>query len=198
MRLWSAFVRSRAAGDLADTRPANKEAYAVETLKAINTRRSIRKYSDEPVAGDVVDKLLRSGFQAPSAGDARPWHFVVIDEREILLELAARMPGCEMLETARVGILVCAEPRLEEIPGFWPQDCAVATEHILLAAHDLGLGGCWIGLYPVDSRVDATRETLALPEDIVPFALCSLGHPDESLPGEDRCDENKVHRNRGW
>lgn len=170
----------------------------METLEAINSRRSIRIYKDEAVESGIVDKLLRAAFQAPSAGDARPWHFVLVDQREILLGLAAKMPGCEMLESAALGILVCADPELEEIPGFWPQDCAVASQHILLAAHDLGLGGCWIGLHPVDSRIEATREVLGLPDGIVPFALCSLGYPDESPPEDDRRDESKLHRNREW
>jgi nitroreductase len=170
----------------------------MDTLKAINTRRSIRKYKAEEVPQELLEKLLKSALQAPSAGDARPWHFVVIADRGLLRALADEMPGCEMLETATLGILVCADPRLEEIPGFWPQDCAVATEHILLAAHALGLGGCWIGLHPVESRTAATAKLLGLPEGVIPFALCSLGWPDESLSEEDRWDAGKIHYGREW
>ncbi len=168
----------------------------MDILEAIDTRRSIRKYTDMPVSEEVVIKLLRAGMQAPSAADARPWHFVVVDDRKLLRLLASRMPGCEMLEEAVLGLLVCADPALEKIPGFWAQDCAVATEHILLAAHALGLGGCWIGLYPVEERTKVVSVEINIPEGIIPFALCSLGVPNESLPPEDRYEESKLHKNR--
>lgn len=170
----------------------------METLRAIDTRRSIRKYTGASVATEVLNKMLKAAMQSPSAGDARPWHFVVIDDRQVLGDLEQRMPGTEMLAEATLGILVCGDPSLEEIPGFWPQDCSVATQHILLAAHDIGLGGCWIGLYPVEERTRATAEILGIPEGVIPFALCSIGYPNEDLPEEDRFDSEKVHHGNKW
>ncbi len=170
----------------------------MDTIEAIRTRRSIRKYTEAQVPDQVVSQLLTAAFLAPSAGDARPWHFTVVNDRQLLVDMADKMPGCDMLREATLGILVSCDPKLEEIPGFWPQDCAVATEHILLTAHALELGGCWIGLYPVEDRVDATREILDVPKNIIPFALCSLGYPNEELPPEDREDKSKLHRNKGW
>jgi len=166
----------------------------METMQAIATRRTIRRFGDEEISAGTERTLLSAGLQAPSAADARPWQMVVIRDRQTLLGMAEAMPGCDMLREATLGLLVCAEPAREKIPGFWPQDCACATEHMLLAAHDAGLGGCWVGLYPVEDRVRAVRAALGIPEDIIPFALCALGYPGETLPAEDRFDETRIHR----
>ncbi len=168
----------------------------METIQAILTRRSIRRFEDRDIPADTEHMLLQTGMQAPSAADARPWQMVVIRERRTMTALADAMPGCDMLREATLGVLVCAEPAREQIPGFWPQDCSCATEHILLAAHDAGLGGCWVGLYPVEDRVRAVREALDIPGDIIPFALCAMGYPAEKLPPEDRFDESLIHREK--
>lgn len=170
----------------------------MDTLEALMTRRTIRKYRPERVPDAAqVRRLLEAAMRAPSAADARPWQFVVITRRDLLDRLEAAMPHCEMLRSAPLAILVCADPAREKIPGFWPQDCAVAAAHLELAAHALGLGACWIGLHPVPDRERAVRQELALPPAVIPFALISLGVPDETPAPDERYDEQRVHRN-GW
>jgi len=168
----------------------------MDTLEAIFTRRSIRKFTDQPVAEDTVHTLLRAAMVAPSAGDQRPWHFVVVRDRGRLREMGRRMEGCEMLDTATLGLLVCGDQSLEKIKGFWVQDCAACTMTVLLAAHALGLGAVWVAVYPLEDRLRVVREELNIPENVIPFALVALGHPDEHLPGEDRYDAARVHRER--
>jgi nitroreductase len=170
----------------------------VEILEALMTRCSIRRFEpDQPVPEDAVQKMLDVLFRSPSAGDARPWQFAVIDRRDLLDRLEAAMPGCDMLKTAPLAILVCADPARETIPGFWPQDCAAATENLLLAVHGMGLGAVWIGLYPVADRERATREVLRVPDGLVPFAMAAIGRPAEQPELLDRRDMSRVHRN-GW
>ncbi|MFB3854422.1 MAG: nitroreductase family protein [Vicinamibacterales bacterium] len=169
----------------------------MDVLDALMTRCSIRRYGPAPVPEAAIEKMLEVLFRSPSAADARPWQFAVVDRRDLLDRLQAAMPGCEMLESAPTAILICAEPAREKIPGFWPQDCAAAAENLLLAAHGLGLGAVWIGLYPVEDRVRATREILRVPEGLVPFALVSIGEPAEQPVLQDRYDAARVHRN-GW
>lgn len=168
----------------------------LDTWNAIRTRRSIRKYTDEPVAPEKMELLLRAAMQAPSAADCRPWQFVAVDDPSILRALEPRMGGCEMLREAAAAILICAEPDREQFPGFWPQDCSCAAHNIQLMAHALGLGAVWIGLYPLAERMDPVRETFGVPSAAVPFAMISLGAPNEFLPPEDRYEASKVHRNQ--
>ncbi len=166
----------------------------MDTMDAIFTRRSIRKYTDKNVSDEIIQELLKAAFVAPSAFDERPWHFVVVNDRKVLNTLADQMEGCEMLQTAALGLLICGDPSLEQFEGYWVQDCAVAAENVLLTAHAHGLGACWIALERIPPREAAARNTLGVPENIVPFALLSIGYPDESLPGEDRYDQSRVHQ----
>lgn len=167
----------------------------MDTLFAIQTRRSIRQYIDKPITNELLEHLTDAGFVAPSALDERPWHFIRITEPEILRGWSTEMGHCEMLETAMAGLVICAEPAIAKLEGFWQQDCAACTENILLAAHALGLGACWIALDPIPDRVTAVRTALNIPATIVPFALISLGYPAEDLPGEDRRDASRLHDN---
>lgn len=169
----------------------------MDVMEALMTRRSIRRFREEPVPAETVDRLLDALFHAPSAADARPWQFCVIDRRDLLDRLSAAMPKCEMLDSAPLAILVCAEPAREKIPGFWPQDCAAATENLLLAAHGLGLGAVWIGLHPVADRERAVRDLLSVPPGLAPFALVAIGLAAERPAPENRRDPSRVHRN-GW
>lgn len=168
----------------------------METMKAIYTRRSIRKYTEAPISDNNVQTLLKAAMVAPSAFDERPWHFITIDDVTILKDLAGKMEGCEMLEEATLGMLICGDKNLEQFPGFWQQDCSACAQNVLLAAHELGLGACWIAIHPVPDREKVMVEAMQTPSHVVPFALISLGHPKEQLPGEDRFEAERVHRNR--
>lgn len=169
----------------------------MDAIEALMTRCSIRTFGPAPVPAETVGRLLDVLHRSPSAADARPWQFVVVDRRDLLGRLDAAMPKCDMLKTAPLAILVCADPARGKIPGFWPQDCAAATENLLIAVHGLGLGGVWIGLHPVADRERAVREILGVPDGIVPFAMVAIGTPAEQPKLEDRRDPSRVHRN-GW
>lgn len=164
-------------------------------LDCLLSRRSIRHYTPQPVSPEMERALLDVFFRSPSAADARPWHLLVLDDRDLLRTLADRMPHCEMLREAALGLAVIADPALEKIPGFWAQDCSAATENLLIAVHGLGLGGVWIGLHPVPGREEAMRDLLSIPPGKIPFSLVALGHPAETLPPENRFDPSRIHRN---
>lgn len=168
----------------------------MEALQAIYSRRSIRKYKKAQVPFDFLEEILKAGMVAPSALDERPWHFVVIDDQEVLAKLAGELEHCGMLSEAAAAVLVCGDERLEKIKGFWPQDCSACAENILLAAHALGLGAVWLAVFPLEDRMSVLRTTHQLPPHIIPFALIPLGWPGEDLGAEDRYDKGKVHFNR--
>ena len=168
----------------------------MNTLDAIFTRRSIRAYRDEAVPEEMIATLLKVAMVAPSAMDERPWHFVVVQDREKLADLADRMEHCEMLREAPLGMVFCGDPRLEKIPGmdFWVQDCSACVQNVHLAAHAMGLGSVWVALHPIDDRVGPVRQALGVPDEVIPLAILCVGFPAEDLDGEDRYDDTRVHR----
>lgn len=166
----------------------------METHEAIRGRRSIRKFVECPVSEDAVREVIAAGMCAPSAQDERTWHFFVIDDRALLGRVAGFHAGAEAARGAPVGILTCHEVALEKLPGFWIQDLAAATQNMLLAAHDLGLGAVWIGCYPVESFIDGFRSLLSIPDKLIPFSLVVLGHPAEQPEPRDPFLADRVHR----
>ncbi len=164
----------------------------MDAMKVILSRRSIRKYTAQPVADEVVTDLLRAGMSAPSSNNGQPWQFVVINDRHMLDYVPRFHPYSQMLTQAPVAILVCGDGQV----GSWVQDCSAATENILLAAHAQGLGAVWLGVYPVEERIAGIRKLVGLPEHIMPLALISIGYPAETKPPADRYDTAKVHYNQ--
>ncbi len=169
----------------------------MDTLEAIHSRRSIRRYEDRPVPEELVRKLLAAASSAPSARNQQPWQFVVIDDRQMLGEIAEVNPNAQMARRALLAILVCGDLGLETLPGYWVVDCAAAVENMLLAAHALGLGAVWTGVYPRQERMDGLRQIARLPEGIMPHSLVVLGYPAEHPVPQDRFRPERVHRN-GW
>lgn len=166
-------------------------------MEAIFTRRSVRQYTDRPVADEAVARLLAAAMAAPSAGDERPWEFIVVTGREAREAITRVHPYSHMLRQAPVAIVVCADPARSKYPvEYWVQDCAAATENILIAAAALGLGTCWLGVHPVPERVAGLRRIFAIPEPIVPFAVVAVGHPASPPARADRYDQKRIHKER--
>jgi nitroreductase len=164
-------------------------------IDAILKRRSIRRYRAGSVDKSDIKTLLMAGMYAPSARNQQPWHFLVIDDRALLSRIMEVHPYASMLSGAALAILVCGDENLELSRGYWPVDCAAATQNILLAAHALGLGAVWLGVYPREERQSGIREIFSLPPEIHPFALVSLGHPAEKRTEPDRYKEERIRWN---
>ncbi len=162
-----------------------------EFIHTIFARRSIRKYTDQPVSKEDIRTLLEAAMAAPSASNRKPWRFIVVTERRTLDALAEAHPYGKMLFEAPLCISVCGD--LTEMEQFWVQDCSAATENLLLAATALGLGAVWLGVYPNQERVVAVRQILGLPETITPLNLISIGHPAEEKEPRTQYDESRVH-----
>jgi nitroreductase len=167
----------------------------METMDAIFTRRSIRKYLPDPVSRDMIENLLRAGMSAPSAGDEQPWHFIIIDRRDLLERISEMHPYARMLKGAPAALLICADPNAPKFKDFWVQDCSAASENMLLAAHDQGLGAVWIGVYPAEKLVTGIRELLNIPEHMIPFSAIAIGYPAEEKSGRSRYEVSRVHDN---
>jgi nitroreductase len=168
----------------------------MDTLNAIFTRRSIRKYTDKAVPEGLVTDLLKAAMAAPSAGNEQAWQFIVIRDRALLDAIPKFHPYSAMLKYASVAVLVCGDLTLEKYKGYWVQDCSAATQNLLLAATAQGLGAVWTAVYPLEDRVAGMRRLLGLPEHVVPLALVPLGFPAEQPGRADRFDQARIHHDR--
>jgi nitroreductase len=169
----------------------------MEALQAIFTRRSIRYFRSDPVPERMMQTLLEAAMQAPSAGNQQPWQIIVISERTLLDAIARFHPYAQMCLSAPLAMLICGNVTDLRHEGMWPQDCAAASQNVLLAAHALGLGAVWVGVLPNQERMRAFSVLLNLPQHIVPFSLIPCGFPGEEKPPTRRFDAARVHHN-GW
>ena len=165
----------------------------MDSLEAIFTRRSIRKYTTELIPTSIIHDLIEAAVSAPSAGNEQPWQFILLTKRDILDEIPRFHPHASFVKQAQQAILVCGDLSRETFEGYWMIDCSAATQNLLLAAHAKGLGACWVGIYPRQERIKKLKELLRVPDHIIPFALVALGFPAEEKQREDRYDEERVH-----
>ena len=175
-------------------KPQHGEQY-IDTILA---RRSIRRFTPEPVSEAHIDTLLKAAMAAPSAMNRKPWHFVVVTDREKLNALAEAHPFGKMLFEAPLCIAVCGAPSpWPVVRGFWVQDCSAAAENLLLAATALGLGSVWLGVHPVYprlGRIARGRRLLDIPRNVVLLNLIAIGHPSEEKESRTQYDAARVHR----
>ncbi len=166
-------------------------------LDNIFKRRSIRKYTEQPVEAEKLDLLLQAGMAAPTAMDCKPWEFVVVTEAEKLAQFRKRLIFGD--RNAPAAIVVCGNPGLSTNPAarlFWVQDCSAATENILIAAAGLGLGTVWVGVHPVKDFVRIVREIVSIPRSVTPLCVIYVGYPLEEKPPRTQFDERRVYRQK--
>jgi nitroreductase len=165
-----------------------------DILTHLLARRSIRRYTDEPVAAEDIERLLQAAMAAPSASNRRPWEFIVVTETDLLAKLRSGLVLARY--AAPLAIAVCGNmQRTWPAPGrdFWIQDCSAATENLLLASAGLGLGAVWVGVHPVGLFVRTVARILALPKYVTPLCVVYVGHPAESKEPRTQYDEERVH-----
>lgn len=167
-------------------------------IENIMTRTSIRQYKDQPVEQEKIDVMLKAAMAAPTAVNMQPWHFIVITDKNTINLLSGRQPT-----NAPLLIAVCGDTDKTtmpdgkgKLPNFWIQDVSAATENLLLAAHALGLGAVWTGVYPVMERTAEVANVLNCPQNIIPLAVVRIGYPDESPAPKDKFKEENISYNK--
>jgi nitroreductase len=165
-------------------------------MESIMRRRSIRKFSRDPIPQDTVNRLLDAADAAPCAKGLRSWHFIVIDDRSILDKVPKMHPYSKMILEAPMAILVCGDSSIESVEGYWVQNCSAATENILIAAASMDLGSVWLGVYPREQRIKGVKDLIPLPDHIIPFSLIVLGRPNETKSPHGAHDSSRVHWNQ--
>ena len=162
-------------------------------MSIIHDRRSVRAYDPEyKLTPEQIDSLLEAAMAAPSACNSRPWEFIVITRPETLKEIARLHPHAKMCATAAAVIVVVGLPQTGNPEGYYPQDCAAATQNILLGAAELGLGTCWCGVYPKEARMETLYELLSIDRAKIPFNVIAIGLPAESPAKRGFFDRAKV------
>jgi len=164
-------------------------------MDVIFKRRSIRRFADRAVEEEKIDKLLRAAMQAPSAKNQQPWEFIVVRDKNILNKLAELSPYSKMAAEAPLVIVVLGNEDKMYSTHHWQQDLAAATQNILLEAVYLGLGAVWVGVAPVEERMDYIRNLFGLNKRINPFCIIPIGYPAEGQENKfvDRFDPSRIH-----
>lgn len=168
-------------------------------LDVIMTRTSIRAYTDKPVTEAQTDTLLRAAMAAPTAGNKQPWAYVAVTDKAVLKQLSDTMPYGKMIAQAPLAIVVCGNTE-KGFTGieteYWIQDASAASQNILLAAHAMGLGAVWTGVYPVPERVKRVKEVLDLPATIIPLSIIPVGYPAEEGKVKNKYKTDNIHYNK--
>jgi len=167
----------------------------MEKLDYILDRRSIRRFTDQKIDNEQIKIILTAAMYAPSAVNTQPWHFIVIDDQSLMGKIMEIHPYARMLQTASHAVVVCGDQLLQHDNDYWVVDCGAATQNLLLAAQTIGLGACWVGLYPREERLASFSSLLQLPGHVKPFALVALGFPGEQKPRPERFHAEKVKHN---
>jgi nitroreductase/flavin reductase (DIM6/NTAB) family NADH-FMN oxidoreductase RutF len=174
------------------------DAVSAETavFDNIMTRTSVRAYQDRPIEDEKVEKMLQAAMAAPTAANKQPWKFIIIKDKNTLKTIADHFHTMTMAAQAPMAIVVCGDMSLtldRDGRDYWIEDTSAATENLLLAAHSMGLGAVWCGIYPQMERVKYLSELLKLPEDIVPLNVIPVGYPAEDPAPKDKWKPESVH-----
>jgi len=166
-----------------------------EKIDFILKRRSIRKYTTQPVNDEIIELLLKAAMSAPSAVGKDPWRFIIVKDKKLKQRIVEQLPNGKMMSEAPVGIVVLGDINAahSNLPGYLLQDCSAAIENLLLAASSLGLGAVWLGVYPREERMNHIKTVFNSPENIIPVACIAVGYPAEKKEARTRYNPNFVH-----
>ena len=161
-------------------------------MSGIFHRVSVRKYQNKLVEEEKISKILRAAMAAPSARNQQPWEYYVVTNKEKIVELSKTSPYATCVKEAPLVFVACYRNNTAA-PNYAQIDMSASVENLLLQADELGLGAVWIGIAPIEERMEAVAKVIDLPERLSAFALISCGYPGETRPQQDRFEESRVH-----
>lgn len=162
------------------------------STSSIYHRTSIRRYKDQPVEKEKIIEMLRAAMQAPSASNQQPWEFFVISDPETLKKLSEVSPYAKMTADAPSAI-VSAYRKQCKLPAYADIDMSIAMENLWLRCDELGLGGVWLGIAPLEGRMKGVEEIIGMPDHLRAFAIFPFGYPDEVRTQQNRFEEERIH-----
>lgn len=156
-------------------------------------RVSIRKYQEKKVEPEKLDYILRASMAAPSACNQQPWEFYIVEDPEILEELSETTPYANSLQKHRWRSLPLIGKNVLH-PAYAQIDLSICMENMWLATDEVGLGGVWMGIAPLEDRMEEVEKIIGIPESQRAFGIFALGYPAEERTQQDRYDETRIHR----
>lgn len=169
----------------------------MELWEAIRQRRSIRKYKDQPVEEEKLNRVLEAGRLAPSAGNRQEWRYVIVRDEATRRKLAEAANGQQFVAEAAAVIACCAvgtDHVMSCGQSSYPIDVAISVDHMTLAAVEEGLGTCWIGAF----KEPAVKALLGIPEEVRVVELLTLGYPDTEPKPRQRKPVNEIVCYERW
>ena len=169
----------------------------MELLDVMLKRRSTRKFNDEPVTKDELDKILTSALLAPTSMNRKPCNFMVVERKETLEELSkSKDHGADLIRGADKAIVVVADTLLADT---WIEDSSIALTYMHLMASELDIGSCWVQIHlrsrDGEDSEKIVREILKIDDNYRIVGILALGHsndiPDAHELGD--IDKNKIH-----
>ena len=166
-------------------------------MNIFKSRRSIRKFTAEPIPQEVMTSILEDAMSGPSAMRRDPWEFIVINDKKMLADVSSFLPHGGLLQDAACGVVVCGDIKNahDNSESYMLQDVSAAIENLLLSAESRNIGSCWLGVHPRRDRIEGISRYFSLPENIIPVAVIALGFKAETKAPETRYDKNKIHYN---
>ncbi len=163
-------------------------------MNSIFKRRSIRKFTGQPISDEDLQLMLKAAMYAPSAGNEQPWEFIVVRDKQNLQALCNVHPHAKMLPSADLAVAICGNlPKQKYSVQYWVQDCTAAGENLMLQATELGIGTVWLGVYPCEYRTENIARILGVPQEVIPLCIIAAGYPAEEKEQPQRFDSQKIH-----
>ncbi|MBR1799498.1 MAG: nitroreductase family protein [Bacteroidales bacterium] len=198
-----AAVAMLAAGCCKQSEPTDNASVVMQTIL---NRKSVRSYTGDTIAADVMQQLLKAAMAAPSGRDIRPWSIVVLtDKSQYSTVFEGNFNMQKFMESGAV-VILCADttfeapsrdnpdgPAIRQVNHLWRDDMGAVTENLLLAVEAYGLGACWTACYPYEDRMAPIRTSLGLPPTVVPYAVVPIGVPTTDNQPKDKWDASRVH-----
>lgn len=164
-------------------------------IETILQRNSVRRYSEQPISQDDMELILKAAMAAPCSHDCRPWHFIVLSDKDLMARIGRDSEYAHMIEFADKAVVVCADESLS--PNCWMLDCSAACENLLLAAQSLGIGGVWTAVYPYKEKEQKIKNHIGnIPDNIRILCVVPLGYPAKQARVKDKFDASRIHSNR--
>lgn len=165
----------------------------MSVLEVIKKRRSVRRYKEDLIPGEVLLRVVEAARLAPSGKNLQPWKFIIVSDKVLKEKLARASAGQFFIAKAPVIIVGCGFPdncyaRMGRYMKSWPVDVTIALEHLILQAQEEGLGTCWIGSF----EEEEVKAILNIPRNVRVLALTPLGYPDETPPFRKRKSLDKI------
>ena len=169
-----------------------------DAITTILNRKSVREFTGKMLTNETLDTLAKAGMAAPSAMNKQPWVFILINDRKTLNLMADSLLSAKMLYKAGGAIVVCGDQK-KNIAGnelFWVEDCAAASQNILIAVESLEMGAVWTGVFPDNKKMATIRTILEIPSDVIPLNVIAIGYPSGKDVPKNKYKKENIHWNK--